>query len=91
MQYSNDLNRKDSSGHTPLMHAVRHGCVPAAKYLLLKGAQLDIQDPQGKTSLYQATENLNWDMAEVLLMGGADPKIPSFEKNLTPAHIATQK
>ena len=91
VEISKDLDVKDSSGLTPLMHAVARDCVPAAKYLLMKGAQPDLVDPQGRTALFLATENHLWDMAEILLMGGADPNIACTERNTTPMHIATSK
>lgn len=89
MDQCKDLDVRDSSGLTPLMHSAKHNCAPGAKYLLQKGAQANLRDPQGRTALLMATENLNWDMMEVLLMGGADPKIPGSEKNITPLHVAT--
>jgi len=91
VEVSKNLDVRDSSGLTPLMHAVAHDCVTAAKYLLMKGAQPDLRDPQGKTSLFLATERQLWDMAEILLMGGADPNIACTERNVTPMHIATLK
>ena len=86
-----DFNPKDNLGLTPLMHAIKHKCSPATKYLLQKGADPNIQDLHGQTALFMAVKDNNFELCELLLMGQADPNIGETEKNRTPLHIGAQK
>lgn len=46
-----DIDKKDMSGMTPLMHAAFHGDIELMKSLLAKGAQIEAQDRYGSTPL----------------------------------------
>jgi ankyrin repeat protein len=60
---------------TPLMFAAREGAVSAARVLIDRGADLDLQDPDGTTALVLAIINAHYDVAALLLERGANPNI----------------
>ncbi|KNC52823.1 uncharacterized protein AMSG_08963 [Thecamonas trahens ATCC 50062] len=66
----------DSSGSTPLMHAVRGGVVDMISFLLGAGAGVSVAGVGGKTPLHVALENgsglADSKVLEVLIEGGAD-------------------
>jgi ankyrin repeat protein len=64
-----DLNK---GGFTPLLYAAREGCVECARNLLAAKADPDIQDPDGSTPLTLALMNQHFNLAAVLIKGGAD-------------------
>jgi ankyrin repeat protein len=51
---------------------------------------IDATDQQGKTALYLAVENEQFDCVKILLKKGANMNIPDLNKN-SPLHIAAQK
>jgi ankyrin repeat protein len=53
IEYRTDVNEK-FNGMTPLMYAARYNKVEIIKYLLLKGADRNIEDSQGFTALKHA-------------------------------------
>ena len=59
-------------GLTPLLFAVREGCVPCAGALLDAGADINLPDPDGVTPLILALLNVHWDAARFLIERGAD-------------------
>jgi len=62
-----------SGGFTPLLYAVRAGCVPCAQALIKAGVDVDMTDPDGVTPLFMAINNLHFDLARYLLEAGANP------------------
>jgi uncharacterized protein len=62
----------DSGGFTPLLYAARENCMACVNTLLAKGADIDLQDPDGVTPLHVAIMNANWDLAKRLIEAGAD-------------------
>lgn len=60
-------------GLTALMHAARQNSIEAAIALLELGANPDLKDPQGISTLRIAISNAHLDLAHELLKGGADP------------------
>uniref|UniRef100_A0A8C5WA89 Ankyrin repeat domain 55 n=1 Tax=Microcebus murinus TaxID=30608 RepID=A0A8C5WA89_MICMU len=78
----------DSEGCTPLMHAVSGRQVDTVKLLLKMGANINMQDAYGRTSLCLATY-LGWLEGFVsLLRNGAKHNIPDKNGRL-PLHAAT--
>ncbi|NXC41233.1 ANR55 protein, partial [Penelope pileata] len=78
----------DSEGCTPLMHAVSGRQVDTVKLLLKMGANINIQDACGRTSLSLATY-LGWlEGCVSLLRNGAKQNIPDKNGRL-PLHAAT--
>ncbi len=69
-----DVNGPDGSGRTPLMLAAdNEGFVPddVMELLLNKGAQIDLQDPQGDTALIMAARAGSMSGVEYLVSKGA--------------------
>jgi ankyrin repeat protein len=60
---------------TPLMYAARQGSLGAARVLADAGADLNLTDPDGTTSLVLAVINGHYDTAALLLIKGADPNL----------------
>jgi ankyrin repeat protein len=62
-------------GWTAAMYAARQNAKAALAVLAEKGANLNLQDPQGATAMHLAIINLHYDAAALLLDKGADPNI----------------
>jgi ankyrin repeat protein len=62
-------------GWTALMYAARQNGKNAIKVLLDKGANPNLQDPQGATAMQLAIINLHYDSAALILDKGGDPNI----------------
>ncbi|HEY2707045.1 MAG TPA: ankyrin repeat domain-containing protein [Caulobacteraceae bacterium] len=62
-------------GSTPLMAAARQSgpnCTSVAKRLINAGADVNVQDPDGRSALYSAALNGQLDTVRLLLAAGAD-------------------
>jgi ankyrin repeat protein len=70
-----DMNR---GGLTALLYAARESCVPCAKELLARGADIDLADPDGVTPLILALTNIHWDMGRFLIERGANVNLWDF-------------
>lgn len=64
-----DMNR---GGFTPLLYAVRGGCLECAKRLVAGGADLNLPDPEAVTPLILAITTFHFDVADYLVEAGAD-------------------
>lgn len=82
---------RDLQGATPLMYAVRANCSPAAKYLLQRGVEPNVQDHQGNTPLLVAAQELYFGICLLLLVSGADPNVACTERKITPLHVAVRR
>lgn len=58
---------------TPLTAAAREGQSDAVRFLVARGASVDLADSTGKTALYWACQRGHVDVVGTLLDGGADP------------------
>jgi ankyrin repeat protein len=68
-----DINKKDYSGNTPLMWAVRKGHPDIIEILLDRGASLDDREVMlGDTAYMLAAKDSSWGTMEVLATKGAD-------------------
>lgn len=65
-----NINAKDDMGYTPIMWAVNRNKLPAAKYLVSKGADVNAHNYY-ETALRLALMNKNQRMVELLLHHGA--------------------
>ena len=73
---------KDRKDNTPLLIAIKRGLFPISTYLLEKGANPQVRDSKGRTTLYRATDcGYNLDshgienaikLAKALLQAGVD-------------------
>jgi len=70
-----DMNR---GGFTALLYAAREGCIPCARELLKRKADLNLGDPDGVTPLILALMNIHWDFARFLIEAGADVTLWDF-------------
>ncbi|XP_063219387.1 histone-lysine N-methyltransferase EHMT2-like [Bacillus rossius redtenbacheri] len=78
-----NINQLDADSNTPIMLAVRSGCYEMVKYLIRRGALLDITNNQGLTALHPALSNGNLPMVKLLLDAGAN-----VGRNITPIEVA---
>jgi len=68
-----DVNIINTLGKTPLMVAVSNGNIDMVRYLVLKGANINVKDKLfGDTPLMVAASNGNIDMVRYLVSKGAD-------------------
>ena len=75
-----NINEPDSSGYTPVMHAVLSGNIETVKTLLNAGADVNARDKEsGNTALLWALSYGYFDIAELLIGKGADTNVKSPE------------
>ncbi|CEJ81162.1 hypothetical protein VHEMI01306 [[Torrubiella] hemipterigena] len=76
LDYGADVNSKDNSGRTPLIHAVQNNSQSRhrlAMVLLEYGASVDVIDSKMRTSLSYAAEHGATETVSTLIKYGADP------------------
>lgn len=78
MRASYKNKQVDKNGHTPFMVASFRGRQDRMKSLLLKNADINIQDTQGWTALMHAVNCDDAETVEFLLKEGADPNIKNY-------------
>jgi hypothetical protein len=69
------LDLPDSSGDNALAWAAWSGETEVVKFLLDKGAEVDVKGQHGKTALVWAAHNGRNDIVSLLLKKGADPDV----------------
>lgn len=67
--------RLPPGGFTPLLFAVRQGCLECARVLVGAGAEVNATDPGGISAAVLAIINGHYDVAGFLLDAGADPNL----------------
>ena len=91
-----DINQPTPLGWTPLFIAARDGRAEAAKLLIFKKADLNMQTETGATALTMVvtqdypTEKARLNLLEYMLKRGADPNIEDIYHH-TPLYYATAK
>eukprot|EP00941_MAST-03F_sp_MAST-3F-sp1_P005468 g5468.t1 len=70
-----DLDVQTTSGFTPLMLACQNGATEVARFLISKGANVNIRDKRGYTALLLAAQNGEAELMQVLLYAGADKTV----------------
>ncbi|MGH8149330.1 MAG: ankyrin repeat domain-containing protein [Steroidobacteraceae bacterium] len=78
---------RPAGGLTPLLYAVRAGCLDCVKALLEGGAKIDMPTPLGVTPLIAAIDNFQFDIAKYLLERGANPQVWDWWGR-TPLYVA---
>jgi ankyrin repeat protein len=66
---------RPAGGLTPLLYGTRSGCFECVRALLAGGADANRPTPDGITPLMSAIDNLNFDIANLLLDKGANPHL----------------
>lgn len=67
------INVIDEYGYTPLIQAAIINSTSKAALLLNAGAKIDFQDLTGRTALFWAADNNNYELCKLCLNHGADP------------------
>jgi ankyrin repeat protein len=65
------VNAKDQFGNTALHSAVEKGHISIIKYLIGKGADVNVTDSEGRTPLYHAEITANTEVEDLLKKYGA--------------------
>lgn len=69
-----DINAQDSQkSYTPLMYAVANNKLQTARYLIARGADLDIGTYEGQNALHIACKYNHSEMVKLLITAGLDP------------------
>ena len=74
-----DVNRRNADGSTPLQWAVYNGDVAEVRRLLRAGANVSLANNYGATPMSLAAEVGNTDMLKVLLEAGANVESPNAD------------
>ncbi|MFZ6712502.1 ankyrin repeat domain-containing protein [Undibacterium sp. TC9W] len=91
-----DINARDASGRSLLMQAADDNDIAKVRYLLQKGALVDLMTPVdadgngGRSALFAAIHNDGIEIVQMLADAGADLSRPG-NKVWTPAHYAAYK
>lgn len=88
LQRGADVDEVDSSGRTPLMHAVMLGNAGNAEVLLDHGANIEAVDQSGRTPLKHAILLKREDLVRLLLARGANTEATGGEGGQTPLMTA---
>jgi ankyrin repeat protein len=78
---------RPTGGMTPLLYAIRAGCIPCMQAILKAGADIQRPTPDGVSPLMSAIDNLRFDEANFLLDHGANPHVADWWGR-TPLYIA---
>lgn len=97
LEHGADLNSMNEALQTPFFLSAisydsqfRNKTQPVLKHLLSRGAMIDVQDINGRTSLYFVVKNEDAMLARFLLENGADPTIADNAGD-SPYKLALQK
>ncbi|ETW27068.1 hypothetical protein PFFCH_05509, partial [Plasmodium falciparum FCH/4] len=66
------INKKNSSGLTPLHYACDRGYIDIVKYLVNQGANINVEDSYGDTPLHMAAYSEKLNVVDFLKSVGAD-------------------
>lgn len=78
---------RPTGGLTPLLYAIRSGCLPCVQSILKAGADIQRPTPDGVSPLMAAIDNLRFDIANYLLDQGANPHVADWWGR-TPLYVA---
>jgi len=69
---------RPTGGLTPLLYAVRSGCLPCVQALHKAGADIQRPTPDGISPLMSALDNIRFEVATYLLDQGANPHVADW-------------
>ncbi|XP_054166319.1 dentin sialophosphoprotein-like [Oppia nitens] len=82
------VNSRDSSDRTALHLATVNGNLKIIRSLIEAGANVNVQDGDGKTPIVKAIECQHEDLVQFFLCVGADTELADYETGNTPLHWA---
>jgi len=83
------VNRPDGKGNTALHYAAAENRVEFIAPLLSNGANIDAQNNEGETALFQSVQRGNLSVVSLLCEQGADVQIANIRNLFTPLHQAS--
>ncbi|XP_076275512.1 histone-lysine N-methyltransferase G9a isoform X2 [Rhynchophorus ferrugineus] len=86
----NYVNYQDDGGWTPLVWACEHGHIDIVKYLISKGADIDLRDVEYNVALHWAAFGGHSDIVELLLRNNCNINILNVHGD-TPLHICARE
>ncbi|MGH8229873.1 MAG: ankyrin repeat domain-containing protein [Steroidobacteraceae bacterium] len=78
---------RPEGGLTPLLYAIRSGCLECVKSIVRSGANVDQPTPDGVTPLIASLDNRHFEIAKYLLEHGANPNTWDWYGR-TPLYVA---
>jgi len=84
----NWLEKRDKYQRTPLHSAARYGAISAARFLLDRGADLNVEDEKGNTPLHLASIFRHDEIVDLLIQHKADVDLFNAQGQ-TPLHLAS--
>jgi hypothetical protein len=81
--------KEDYFGHTALIAGAEGGHIEIVKFLISKGADLNLKSKTGDTALICAIRKANIDIATLLITSGADVNIAPNDIGVTPLMLAS--
>jgi uncharacterized protein (TIGR02145 family) len=85
------IDKTDRNGKTPLHHAVINKRHDMVRYIIKKGANLDIRDEISATPLHYAAHTGDTDLVTLLLDSGSDALHSRARWKKTPLHVACER
>jgi HEAT repeat protein/ankyrin repeat protein len=86
-----NINSRPLFRSYPLVVAIDNGHMDIAKYLISKGASLELTDFENRTPLIAAIQKRNYEILEYLIENGADINFKNIkDDNKTPLHNSDQ-
>ena len=70
-----DVNSRDSYGHTPIHARVRSRCLEQIPLLIARGGDINARDTSDQTALYDVVERFSVSDVEQMIAWGADPRV----------------
>lgn len=84
------VNKQDDFGYTPLYLATRYRNLDIVKYLIKKGASVNIPSIHGYTALHEAACSGRLELAKRLIENGARMDANNNSEGWTPLHFAAE-
>ncbi|EAY15454.1 hypothetical protein TVAG_252670 [Trichomonas vaginalis G3] len=83
-----DINLLNGKGQSPIFDCCFNGTPNVLKYMISKGATVNISDKNGNIPLHIAAQKDNTEICGVLLKSGANAAVRNASENLLPSEVA---